>query len=136
MDLHSVIGELLANGGSSLALVPALEWAKRSGLPFLKWIKIETAPLISVLSAILIALGIHFSFDATAGTLTITGLTLAGTGQAAFEIGKQWLTQHWTHKGYQAFDTMKSIAVALNKITETPTASVAGATSTGDGKTP
>lgn len=121
------IQELPANIGSALALVPALEWAKRSAFPWLAWINTKTAPLISVLAAACLAAGIHGSFNPTNGTLVITGLTLAGIAQAGVEVGKQWLGQHWAFKFYQAFDTAKSLALALSKLANVGTSSVSGA---------
>lgn len=36
------------------------------------------------------ALGVHVTFDATAGTLMVTGLTAAAMGTALWETGQQW----------------------------------------------
>lgn len=139
LSVHTVAGEVLANVGSALAIVPGLEWAKRQTAPWLAWINVHTAPYISIFVAAAAAAGIHGTFDSNAGVLTITGLTLTGIAVALFEIGKQWLMQHWTHKAYQTFDTLKSLAVALDKLASVPTASVPTATSstgTGDGGRP
>lgn len=132
---NSIANELPANIGAALALVPALEWAKRSGSPFLTWVNQQTAPLLAVMAAAAAAAGIHFSFDHTAGTLMITGLTVTAVMQGVFEVSKQWLGQHWIYKGYQAFDTIKSVAVALQKMADVPTPSVTGATQATEGTT-
>lgn len=124
---QSLLSELPANIGSALALVPALEWAKRNAV--LKWVNVRTAPAISVVAAACIAAGIHQTFSYHDGTLSwvVTGLTPLSLVQAAFETGRQWLSQHWSYKAYQGFDTLKSVAVALNTLANVPTASVTGA---------
>lgn len=130
---NSIANELPANIGAALALVPALEWAKRSGSPFLTWVNAQTAPLLAVLAAAAAAAGIHFSFDHAAGTLLISGLTTTGIAQGVFEVSKQWLTGHWVFKSYQFFDTIKSVAVALQQQANVPTPSVTGATKADEG---
>lgn len=124
---QAIVSELPANIGTALALVPSLEWAKRSALPALSWINAKTAPLISVVAAALIAAGIHGTYDAHAGTILITGVTPIAIFGVLVEISKQWLGQHWIYKAYQGFDTLKSVAVALNQMAHVPTQSVTGA---------
>lgn len=128
---HAIVSELPANIGSALALVPALEWAKRS--PLLSWVTHQTAPFISVVAAGFIAAGIHSTYDASTGTFIMTGATAWGLLQVLGEICKQWLGQHWTYKLYQAFDTVKSVALTLSKTMDVATPSVSGATTTGTG---
>lgn len=129
---HSIVSELPANIGAALALIPGLEWAKRSASPLLKWVNAETAPVLAILGAACAAVGIHYSFDHNTGTLMITGLTLTAVLQGCFEVGKQWLTQHWGYKFYQGFDTLKSLAIALDKLAAIPTLSVTQAMQSAD----
>lgn len=116
--LTDLTRELPANLGAALALVPALEWLKRNKA--LGWINHETVPLISIMAAALIAAGIHSSYDAAQGVVTITGLTGAGLAQAVLEIGKQYLGQHWVHSLYQAVEATKKIAAAADVFLNPP----------------
>lgn len=46
------------------------------------------------------AVGIHFTFDPQAGSLVITGLTLAGIGHAVLEYAKQLFLQEVAYKKF------------------------------------
>jgi hypothetical protein len=130
--VQSFVSELPANIGSALALVPALEWAKRNTWKYLEWINVKTAPTIAVIVAACAAAGIHGVFgqtwDPVTGTWhvewTIVHLSVLGVLQASVEVGKQWLGQHWIYKGYQALDSLKSVAIAVDRILSVPTPSI------------
>ena len=80
-------------------VVYVLEWIKRAR--WVTFITIETKKLNGFLAkaaALLMAVGIHYEFDATAGTLMITGLTnvqavrtadIAGVSAVVFCRGKR-----------------------------------------------
>ena len=71
-------------------VVYVLEWIKRAR--WVAFITIETKKLNGFLAkaaALLMAVGIHYEFDATAGTLMITGLTIAGLAHGLWV----WLQQ-------------------------------------------
>lgn len=129
---QQILSELPANIGSALALVPALEWAKRSDLPWLKKVNAATAPYIAGIASFALAFGIHatVSCDGAGNCQAMMNWSVAGLAGGALDVAKQWLGQHWTYKLYQAFDTVKSVAVAINKQVNVPTGSVTGA----DGK--
>lgn len=138
---QQIVSELPANIGGALALVPTLEWAKRSALPWLTWVSAKTAPAISVIAAAALAAGIHgtwhSAYDANTGTWiagwTWTGLTLLGVTQAGMEVGKQWLGQHWTYRIYQTLDAIKSVAVAVHNVANVSTSSITDAGGVGSG---
>lgn len=52
------------------------------------------------LVALLTAIGIHSSFDPSAGTLTITGLTVGGVFSAMLEYARQLLFQEIAYKKF------------------------------------
>lgn len=53
---------------------------------------------VSILLALAAALGVHASFDAAAGTLTVTGLLLPGIWTAGTETVRQWVFQQIAYK--------------------------------------
>jgi hypothetical protein len=54
--------------------------------------------LFSAVVAILTAVGVTITYDATVGTLMITGLTLSNIGQIGLLSAQNFLTQHmWYH---------------------------------------
>lgn len=98
------IQETLTNAGAAMTIVPLLEALKRS--PAVRWINSRTAPYISVLTAFVVAAGIHWTFDGQ-DTITVT-FTLSGLTTAAVDVLKQWLGQHWMFKVYQGFENLKT----------------------------
>ena len=54
--------------------------------------------MFSAIFALLAAVGVTITYDATVGTLMITGLTLANMGQVGLLTLQNFLTQHlWYH---------------------------------------
>lgn len=77
-----------------------LEHLKQSS--WFPWLSQQTEGwnrIASVVLAAIGAVGIHAEFDATAGTLVITGLTLGGLLHFVLEWGRQWLYQQLIYKG-------------------------------------
>jgi hypothetical protein len=89
-----------------LLIVPILQWAKRHEAGWLSWINERTAFSLSAVVAFFGAVGIHFSFDPTAGTATIDGLTITGLLGGGAEWLKQFAAQHWGHRFYRALESV------------------------------
>jgi hypothetical protein len=94
------MGNQLATQASVAVLVSyALQWIKQS-----KWfpfITTETQTLnrwISAVVAFASGLGIFFTWNHTAGTLTIAGLTAANLLHAGTGMIQQWLFQHAAYR--------------------------------------
>lgn len=78
-----------------------LEWIKRK--PWLNAILSEQTTwkaqrIIGVLVACASALGIHFAFDATTGTLTITGLVVGSILEFGKDVLRQFIVQEMSYK--------------------------------------
>lgn len=105
-------GDLVATQVTVSALIVyALQWIKRSS--WVPWITEHTKALnrwIAALVAAAAAIGIHTEFDATAGTLVITGLTLAGIAHGLFEWARSWIFQQMIYDGVIARDTAERLA--------------------------
>lgn len=87
----------LVTGG---VVVYAIQMLKRAN--WCTWIDADTTTLnrwIGVLAAAVTALGIHWTFDASAGQLVITGLTKAGITDAVWEFAKQYVLQQMVYDG-------------------------------------
>lgn len=83
------MNQLSAQVVVSAVVVYLLQLAKKSQL--IPWMTAETGTInrvVAVLAALCSSLGIHFSFNAAAGTLVIAGLSLAAVGGFAWH----WLT--------------------------------------------
>jgi len=80
--------------GGAVLLAYVLQWAKSSKL--VPWISEHTKGInyvITGLLALVAAVGIHYQFDATSGTLTIGGLTAGSITHGLWEWCKQWAFQ-------------------------------------------
>jgi hypothetical protein len=72
----------------------AMEWAKNSKI--VPWLTAESDTLnkwVARVVALVAAVGVHFTFDSTAGVLTITGLTLVGLRDSGLEYARQLMLQ-------------------------------------------
>lgn len=77
-----------------------IEWMKNSDHPLFKWINEHKTGLLRALNAALAAVaavGVHYTFDPTAGTLTVTGLQASAIAHALWEWAKQWAFQQVTY---------------------------------------
>lgn len=91
---ETVVAFIWAYAGSAL-----LQTWKRSPLGGLhEWTAPYAKRLIAVAVAIASALGVHSSFDAAAGTLTITGLLLPGIWTAIGDSIRQFVLQQYIWK--------------------------------------
>lgn len=81
-----------------IVVVYLMEMVKR--LRVVPWITQETRRLNRVLALVVAAaaaIGIHFSFDASAGVLTVSGLTLQGVLHGLYEFAKQAAMQQFAY---------------------------------------
>jgi hypothetical protein len=84
----------------SAVVVVVLQWLKRS--PWFPWLTDRTEKakhVAAVLGAAATAVGVHYTYDASIGTLTITGVTLAGIGHGAWHWLQSYAFQESLYKG-------------------------------------
>jgi hypothetical protein len=88
-------GQLISSQLAGAALMAyVLQWVKRSRL--FPWVSEHTVGIQRALTAVtslLAAIGIHYSFDSTAGVITITGIHAASIAAGLWEWAKQWAFQ-------------------------------------------
>jgi urea transporter len=84
--------ELAAQASLALLVSYVLQWLKGK-FPFLNAAKGQVIRWISAIVSILSGIGIWFTWDRTAGVLTIAGLTIANFWHAIFDIVQQWFFQ-------------------------------------------
>lgn len=88
-------GQLVSSQLAGAALLAyLLSWAKSSNL--IPWVTDHTKGInyfLTGLSSLIMAVGIHYQFDATAGVLTIGGLHAAPILHGLWEWAKQWAFQ-------------------------------------------
>lgn len=92
--------DLTAHAVTGALVVYAIQWAKKSGA--IPWLHEHTRALNRLVSAILAAIaafGIDWTYDATHGTLLITGLTLASILTSGWEFLKQLVIQQMIYDG-------------------------------------
>ena len=84
--------------GNELIYSAVLAWMSSKGLEIAKrsqlvpWLTAESETLnrwAARIVSLVAALGVHFTFDSAAGSLTITGLTLIGLRDSALEYARQ-----------------------------------------------
>lgn len=76
-----------------------IEKAKQSNL--VPWLTVNSERVngwVAIVTAGIAAVGVHATFDQTAGVLTITGLTAAGLWNAAMEYARQYMLQQIAYK--------------------------------------
>lgn len=109
---ESVVSFVWAYAGAAL-----LEWWKRSKFGGMKT---SAEPYIkrgiAVATAVLSAIGVHSSFDAAAGVLTISGLTMPGIWVAIGDSVRQFAFQQFI---YRAAIEDKAVTRVLNPPTTT-----------------
>ena len=74
--------------------VYAIEHAKSSGL--VPWMTADTKTLnrlVNLITAFITSIGIGYTYDATAGTLVVSGLTLSSLALGLWELTKQYVVQ-------------------------------------------
>jgi len=89
-----VFSAVIAYMGSS-----AIEWLKQQ--KWFPWMTADSTVLnrwVGRLVAAVSVVGIHMTFDPNAGTLLVSGLSLAGIGGALVEFVKQYLLQQIAYR--------------------------------------
>jgi hypothetical protein len=89
--------EIAAQASLALLVSYILQWLKLK-FPFLAAWKGQLIRWISVAVSILSGIGIWFTWDKTAGVLTIAGLTLANFWHAIFDVIQQWFFQQAAYR--------------------------------------
>ncbi len=82
-------------------VVAFIQWLKKSNLPILGWINVETGRLnrvVSVVAAALAAQGITITWERGEHTLTIAGLTLSAVLGFAWHWVQQFGLQEWIYR--------------------------------------
>lgn len=83
----------------AIAMPRVLQWLKgKTSFPLLSYTSGKLNFWITGLIASLTSFGIHFVFNAGAGTLLITGLTTAGLWAGIQHAALQWAAQHFVYK--------------------------------------
>lgn len=85
---------------ASAMAVAIIQWMKNTKLiPFMDQHTDAINRLVAWIAATISAFGIHYNYDATAGTLTLTGLTAAGIGHSLWEVIRSYAFQILIYKG-------------------------------------
>lgn len=94
-DGNEVVSQVVISGliGYSLEFLKQTRW-----FPWLTYETRRANRTVAWIVALLAAIGIHFQFDAQAGQLVITGLTLAGITHGAWEYAKQLVIQEMVYR--------------------------------------
>jgi hypothetical protein len=128
-DVMPVSTELPALISTSALSVAIIQWFKNSDLPIFKAFNQQSSGLnrtVAWLAAIIAGVGIHYQYDASAGSLTITGLTVAALWHTGMDSAKSyafnWLIYNTAVKGKKNKPEVATTAPAV------PVASVAPAT--------
>jgi len=94
MSVKTELPDLLYTSAVSVASIQALKNSKLPALSFVNQHSNRVNQTISVLFATVSSIGLHYKFDPNAGTLLISGLTLATLVPAALHAGsdtaKSW----------------------------------------------
>lgn len=93
--------ELLTSQLTTAYMISALlQWLKNK--PWFPFTNINTAALnraTAMALAFITAVGLHYTFDAEGGVLTITGLTVANIAHTAWASVQQYALQQGVYKG-------------------------------------
>jgi len=84
----------------SAVAVVVMQWLKNA--QWFPWLTAESSKLqnaFAAFSAALVAVGIHYSYDATAGTLTIVGISWASLGHGLWHWLQSYAFQEVIYKG-------------------------------------
>lgn len=100
IDPGMVTTELPALLTTSAMTVAVIEWLKNTKLvPFMSQHTAALNRTVAWLAAFCTGTGIHYQFDATAHSLTITGLSLAVIGHAVWDTTKSYAFNWMLYKG-------------------------------------
>lgn len=96
-------GFLLTAGGTALVSSLIIQWMKESQIAIFNFLGTEKSKAninlcFSILVAFITSIGIGYKYDSTAGTLLVTGLTVAGLEHGLWHWFIQWASQHAIYK--------------------------------------
>jgi hypothetical protein len=124
-----------ATGGTALIAALAIQALKNSG--WATWFNRETGKANLFLSLVVAAIaqaGIHWTYDATAGTLVITGLTMAAA-HALYQTSLQFSAQHVWYKAIVVLpETLGEIRAMLQRAMPPPISAPEAKTEQAQGK--
>ncbi len=117
-------GFLITAGGTAVVTSIFLQWMKKSQLWCFSFIgtdkRFEKANLwFSIFVAFITSIGIGYKYDAAAGTLLITGLTVAGIEHGVWHWFVQWVGQHVSYKTFVVPTELQAANIdVLNQLLE------------------
>ena len=96
-------GFLVTAGGTALISSIIIQWIKKSQLDIFNLFGSEknkafANQCLSIIVAFITSIGIGYKYDATAGTLILTGLTIASLQHGLWHWMLQWISQHVAYK--------------------------------------
>ena len=96
-------GFLVTAGGTALISSIIIQWIKKSQLDIFNLFGTEknkqfANQCLSIVVAFITSIGIGYKYDATAGTLLLTGLTIASLEHGLWHWMLQWISQHVAYK--------------------------------------
>ncbi len=112
------VADALANpittqAGSTLLVIGTLQWLKKAKwFPLLKEGQRYLTRAVSVIAALCVSVGIHYTWNPTDHSLLITGLSLYTIVDGAFHWGAQYIYQETGYTVFQALQAMMDIAEA------------------------
>jgi hypothetical protein len=77
-----------------------MEWLKKAN--WFPWVSAQSDKANKIIAALLAAItaaGIHYTYDASAATLTFTGISLAGMGHAVWHWLQSYAVQETVYRG-------------------------------------
>lgn len=94
--MHDLMtNELVSQVTASAVVVAFINYLKKAAwIPFINANSLWVNRLVALLAAIATSIGLHWTFDAQAGSLTITGLTAMGILGSGWEVAKSYAMQH------------------------------------------
>lgn len=107
--------DLTAHFTTAAMVVYVVEWLKST--QWFPWLTADTKNLnraVNCVAAALVAIGINWSFDSTAGTLVITGLTEQALVHGAYEFMKQLMAQQVLFDGIVARYKPAPVALSID----------------------
>lgn len=84
----------------STVVVVVMEWLKKAS--WFPWLTVQSEKvnkLIAIFLAAITAIGIHYTYDASTATLTLTGISLAALGHGLWHWLQSYAVQETVYKG-------------------------------------
>lgn len=94
--MDTVLAQVIAQGQMAGIVIYVIEWLKKSKLPILSWIRVDTKNVnrvVSLVAAALVAGGVSWTYDHATGQLVVMNLTQANLARVAWAIASQMVMQ-------------------------------------------